>query len=221
MILFKYLKWIVSVLIMLIVTYIILSIILSIIPVNRNVDSNNEIDIYIKTNGVHLDIVLPVKNEIKNWASDIWIDKDIRNSANFISFGWGDKEFFINTPEWSDLTIKTAINSLFFKSPSALHIDYYNVLEINANCKLISVNTEQFKAVVDFIEKSFKRDNDGDLIIIQGFQYNSYDCFYEATKSYNLFFTCNTWTNKCLKESGLRASLWTPFDRGTLFHYRK
>jgi len=217
----KYLKWIALAFFMLIATYMILSIILSIIPVNRNVESNNEIEIYIKSNGVHLDMVLPVKNEIKDWTSEIWIDKDIIYSANHISFGWGDKEFFINTPEWSDLTIKTAINSLFFNSPSAIHIDYYNELEIDANCKLLSINTEQFKTIVDFIEKSFKRDDDGDLIIIQGFQYDKYDCFYEANKSYNLFFTCNTWTNKCLKKSGLKASLWTPFDRGTLYHYRK
>jgi len=217
----KYLKWIVLALIMLIATYMIFSIIFSVIPVNRNVESNNEIEIYIKSNGVHLDMVLPVKNDIKDWTSEIWIDKDIIHSANYISFGWGDKEFFINTPEWSDLTIKTAINSLFFKSPSAIHIDYYNELEIDASCKLLSINTEQFKTIVDFIEKSFKRDDDGDLIIIQGFQYDKYDCFYEANKSYNLFFTCNTWTNKCLKKSGLKASLWTPFDRGTLYHYRK
>ena len=220
-ILYKYLKWIILTFILLIASYIILAIIFSIIPVNRNVDSNYEIDIYIKSNGVHLDIVLPLKNDIKDWSIDTLINNDIIHSANFISFGWGDKVFYINTPEWSDLTVKTAIIAMFFKSPSAIHIDYLKKMETNAKCRLISVNTEQFKTIVDFIEKSFKRDGYGNLIQIQGFQFNRYDYFYEATNSFNLFFTCNTWTNKCLKKSGLKACLWTPFDRGPLYHYRK
>lgn len=217
----KYLKWIISVFFLLIVAYFILSIVFSIIPVNHNVKSNKEIDIYIKTNGVHLSIVLPLKNEIKDWTTDVWIDNNIIHSSNFISFGWGDRGFYLTTPEWSDLTVKTAFNALFVRSPSAIHIDYYDELEIDSDCRLISVTTGQFKAIVEFIENSFRRDSSGSFIIIQGFQYDLYDCFYEANNSYNLFFTCNTWTNKCLKKSGLKASLWTPYDKGTLFHYRK
>ena len=119
------------------------------------------------------------------------------------------------------MTFKTAFNALFLKSLSAIHIDYYRELEIDSKCKLISVSTGQYKTIVEFIENSFKKDDSGNFIKIEGFQYNSYDCFYEANNSYNLFFTCNTWTNNCLKKSGLKASLWTPYDKGTLYHYRK
>lgn len=202
-------------------TYTIFAIIFSIIPVNKDAASNNGIDVYIKSNGVHLDIVLPIRNEIKDWSTDIWIDNKITHSANFISFGWGDKEFYLNTPEWSDLTLKTSITAMFLKRPSAMHIDYYKALQTSDKCKMIFVNEEQYKAIVDFIENSFMKDAFGNKIQIQGFQYNRFDCFYDATNSYNLFFTCNTWTNKCLKVSGLKACLWTPFDRGTLYHYRQ
>ncbi|MCK4922587.1 MAG: TIGR02117 family protein [Bacteroidales bacterium] len=221
LILFKYLKWIISSLILFVSTYIIFAIIFSIIPVNRNVATNNEIDIYIKTNGVHLDIALPIRNEIKDWTTDVWIDNKITHIVNFISFGWGDKEFYMNTPEWSDLTLKTAFIATFLRSPSAIHIDYHTNLQINDKCKIISINKEQYKTIVNFIEQSFMRDSLGNTIQIQGFQTNTYDCYYNANNSYNLFFTCNTWTNKCLKESGLKACLWTPFDKGTLYHYRK
>ena len=200
--------------------YTIFAIIFSIIPVNKDAASNNGIEVYIKSNGVHLDIVLPVRNEIKDWTTDIWIDKEITCSTNFISFGWGDKEFYLNTPEWSDLTLKTSITAMLLRRPSAIHIDYYRVLQTSDKCKMISVNEDQYKAIVEFIENSFKKNTLGNKIQIKGFQYNRFDCFYEANKSYNLFFTCNTWTNKCLKTSGLRACLWTPFDRGTLYHYR-
>jgi len=191
------------------------------IPVNSNYNSDNELDIYIKSNGVHLDIILPLRNEIKDWTTDIWIDSSIIHTTIFISFGWGDKEFYINTPEWSDLTLNTAVKAMFFKGPSAMHIDYYKELETSNTCKVISINEEEYEAIVNFIESSFKKDSCGNKTQIPGVHYNSFDCFYEAVNSYNLFFTCNTWTNKCLKKSGLRASLWTPFDKGTLYHYRK
>lgn len=217
---FKYLKWILSTFLLLLAAYLILAIVFSIVPVNRDFHSGHEIDIYIKTNGVHLAIVLPLKNELKDWTTDLWIDNDIIHSVNFVSFGWGDQGFFLNTPEWSDLTVKTAIKALFFRSPSAIHIDYDKELEINGRCILISISTKQYSDIVDFIENSFERDSIGNFVKIPGFQYHNYDCFYKATNTYNLFFTCNTWTNKCLKKSGLKACVWTPFDKGTLYHYR-
>ncbi len=183
-------------------------------------DSKNEIDIYIKSNGVHLDIVLPLKNEIKDWTTDVWIHPDIIHTIKFVSFGFGDKEFYINTPKWSDLSIKTTFNAMFLTSSSAIHVDYYKELKASTACRSISVSSEQFQELVDFIENSFQRSENGALVQIQGLQYHAYDCFYEATPSFNLFFTCNTWTNKCLKKAGLKACLWTPYDKGILYQYR-
>lgn len=220
-ILINYLKWPISIFFLMIASYLVMAFVFSIIPVNRKAVSKYEIDIFIKSNGVHLDIILPLRNDIKDWSTDVWIDHNIIHQANFISFGWGDKLFYLNTPEWSDLTFRTAFIATFLKSPSALHIDYYKVLQIDDNCKMIPISKDQYKTIVDFIEDSFKQDSSGYKILIKGFQTTDYDCFYEAEKSYNLFNTCNTWTNKCLKESGLKSSLWTPFDRGTLYHYRK
>lgn len=220
-ILTKNLIRIISSVFLLVIAYAVFAFVFSIIPVNRKVVSNHELDIYIRSNGVHLDIILPLRNEIKDWTKDIWIDNQIINTANFVSFGWGDKLFYLNTPEWSDLTFRTAFIATFLRSPSALHIDYYKDLQTDDNCKMIPISNAQYKTIVNFIEDSFEEDSSGNKILIRGFQTTDYDCFYEAEKSYNLFNTCNTWTNKCLMKSGLRASLWTPFDRGTLYHYRK
>ena len=42
------------------------------IPINSEVATNhNDVAIYIKTNGVHTDIVVPVKNEVKDWRNEI------------------------------------------------------------------------------------------------------------------------------------------------------
>ena len=41
--------------------------------------------------------------------------------------------------------------------------------------------------------------------------YGDNDAFYKANGRYNLFFTCNSWTNKKLKDSNLKSCIWTPF----------
>ncbi len=53
-------------------------------------------EIYITTNGVHLDIVLPVENIELEFLSQL----EILPQTKYVSFGWGDREFYINTPEW-------------------------------------------------------------------------------------------------------------------------
>lgn len=201
-------------------TYFAVSVVFSLIPVNHDQEPQNDIEIFIRSNGVHLDLVLPLKTDLKDWTKEIGIDPRIKNSARYISFGFGDKEFYENTPEWSDLTLRTAIVALFLKSPTAIHVNYFGWMETDRQCRRVKVSNQQYLAIVDYIETSFKRDSAGKLIRIPGLQYYRYDLFYEANHSFSLFFTCNSWTNRCLKKAGLRSCLWTPFDRGTLYQYR-
>ena len=50
--------------------------------------------------------------------------------------------------------------------------------------------------------------------------YGNSDAFYDATGSYSLFHTCNSWTNNALKAAGMKASVWTPFDKGIFHQYK-
>jgi hypothetical protein len=50
--------------------------------------------------------------------------------------------------------------------------------------------------------------------------YGDNDAFYEAIGSYNLFKTCNTWTNNALKSCGQKACFWTPFESGIFYQYK-
>jgi len=196
--------------------YLLFSIILSIIPENKKFKEtiNSEYVIIINSNGVHLDIILPAKNTLIDWNNIL----SAPEKAEFIGFGWGDKQFYINTPEWSDLKFSIAFKALFFQTNAAIHVTFYNKIDKN-NIK-IKVSKQQFKDVQSFILKSFKT-KDKKLIPIKEINYGINDSFYEANYSYSLFYTCNTWTNEALKKAGLPACVWTPFDKGILFQYRK
>jgi uncharacterized protein (TIGR02117 family) len=200
--------------------YLIVAVVLSIIPVKNKQTNEGKIDIYLYTNGVHLDLVFPVRNEVKDWSYVLHMDERILPYAKYVSFGWGDKNFYIDVPTWSELTLNTALNAVFKKSESAIHVDFFQSVPTANNTRSISVSIEQYQELVDYVEAGFQYSSDSIPLLIRGLSYHNYDLFYEANGSYSLFFTCNTWTNKALKEAGLKACLWTPFDRGTLFHYR-
>ena len=101
----------------LLLVYLSFAFILSIIPVNKNFTETKEsgIVIYLLTNGVHLDIVVPKVSNYKDWREDLEINPFIDTQVNLVAFGWGDRDFYLNTPEWSDLTFSTAFNALFLK----------------------------------------------------------------------------------------------------------
>lgn len=216
----KYLTRGVAFFLLMVIVYFLFAVLLSVIPVNRHQEMNKGVEIYIRSNGVHLEIVLPLKTEVKDWSEEIWINKEITGRARYISFGWGDRNFYIKTPEWSDLTISTAFKALFLRSSSAMHVDYYTELHTGTSCKHIFISNAQYRQIVKFVDAAFQRDKHHNLIRIENLNYSQYDCFYEANGIYHLFFTCNTWTNRCLKKAGLKACFWTPFDKGILFHYR-
>lgn len=179
--------------------------------------------IYLLTNGVHTDFVFPLKNEQKDWSKSINPSNTKSGCAfaKYISFGWGDKAFYLKTPEWSDLTFETAFNAVFHLGNAAIHVNFYDTVQENKSCKRISINRETYQKLITYIEAGFDRDNTGNFVLIKGASYGDNDLFYEAKGAYSLFFTCNTWTNSGLKAAGMKACLWTPFYKGIFYQYRK
>ena len=64
--------------------------------------------IYISSNGVHLSIIIPGR------MLDDGLRDGLTTSENdlYFMFGWGDSLFYLNTPEWSDLTVGVALKAL-------------------------------------------------------------------------------------------------------------
>ena len=169
---------------------------------------------------MHLDIILPINNQYLNWGDVLLTPDEIKDDVQYVGFGWGDKEFYINTPEWSDLKFSIAFRALFIRTDAAMHVTYYTDLSENDRSIKLNVNKQQFQDVHSFILKSFKMKED-EVMLIESIQYGVYDRFYDARYKYTLFYTCNTWTNIALKKAGLPACVWTTVDKGILYQYRK
>lgn len=194
------------------------------IPVNSGVTNRDgEIEIFLHVAGVHTDIVVPTQNELQNWEEVVSPSHSLSAPSNpkYISFGWGDLEFYRDTPEWKDLTLKTGFRALFLNTPSAVHLEFLNFLPRSGETLPLKINKKQYRRLSAFLLQSFRFDESGNVKPIDGLHYNQNDAFYHARGSLNLFYTCNTWVNEGLKTSGLRACLWTPFPEGILYTYRQ
>lgn len=179
--------------------------------------------IYLHSNGVHTDIVLPVRTEAKDWSRTFPFSNTSSDDSAFthIGIGWGDKGFYLETKEWADLKASTAIKAAFGLSGSALHVTYQNAPCLGDDCRAVVVSDSTLLLLVQRIEAGFVKDTDGTPQWIAERYYGEHDAFYEGTGRYGIFHTCNTWTNTTLKECGLPAALWTATAGGVLRQYSR
>lgn len=205
------------------VFYVLAAFSLSRITVNSDAENQEkQIPIYIMTNGVHTDLVLPIKSGPKDWSREISFEntKAQDSTNNYIAFGWGDKGFYLNTPEWSDLKASTAFNAAFGLSTSAMHTTFYKSMRESKTCVKIEVSNGNYQKLVDYIESGFQHDANQQPIFIAATTYGKNDSFYEANGKYNLFQTCNSWANAGLKAANQKAAFWTVTDTGIFCHYQ-
>lgn len=203
--------------------YLLIVTLLSFVSVNEDVTVNQEeIPIYILTNGVHTDIVLPIKNEHHDWSSQLKFEhtKSKDTTYQYVALGWGDKGFYLETPTWADLKASTAIKAASGLSSTAIHVTFYKHLKENQSCKKIQISLENYKKLVAFIKETFQTKSGEFLKIETNAVYGKHDVFYEANGSYSLFYTCNSWANQALKAANQKAALWTISDSGIFRHYK-
>ena len=90
----------------LILLYLLAAYVLSKITVNADFSESNDAPVYIfvRTNGVHSDIVLPMANNMINWADFVnpHDTKSQTDAYNYVAFAWGDRGFYLETPTWAD-----------------------------------------------------------------------------------------------------------------------
>ncbi|MFS4484019.1 DUF2459 domain-containing protein [Hyunsoonleella sp. 2307UL5-6] len=209
----RILKWL-GYLLSTLIAYIIISLIFSSITVNKNDEITKNIkSVYLHTNGVHLDIVIHKNNISSKTLENIYILED----ENYISFGWGDENFYINTPTWGDLTLKNGFSAMFLKSTSLMHVTRYTTKD--DNWTLVKLSERELNALNTYIFQTFKLNNDNKFDILPNTFYTAFDNFYKANGSYSCLDTCNSWVNTGFKASDLKACLWTPFDFGLINKY--
>lgn len=166
--------------------------------------------IYLITNGIHLDIVFKREQLDKAFLSEL----NISETVKYVAFGWGDKDFYLHTPTWNDLTAGTLAKALLWKSETAMHVTDYRFK--SKKFVVVPLCEFQLEILKKYVDSSFAKANND--IVKVGKGYGKNDRFYEAKGSYNAIKTCNEWVNIGLKKANIKTSIWSPFDKGILYH---
>ena len=206
--------------------YFFLAFVLSRITVEGKNDEHASIKIYLMKSGVHTDFVVPIKNDIVDWTTYFPREntgfKD--TTTKLIAIGWGDKNFYMNTPEWADLTVKTAVSAMTGLGSSAIHATYhYDILSDRPIVQLY-LSRKQYQELALYIQQQLVRTKNHRTVYLPARNkkvVSGNDAFYAAHNRYSMLLTCNSWINRGLKACHKRACLWTPFAGGIFYQYGK
>lgn len=214
--LISFLKWLILFPLLTILTYAAIGLLFSVIPSvpEEKITCESTTSIYVTSNSMHGEFVIPRKVLSRKLASQL----KLRRGTKFVSFGWGDKSFYLSTPTWSELNIGTAFQALFLRGDAAMHITMYE--EEVDKWKEMPLCSDQIAVVNNFLLKSFKKDDRKRLIEIPDAAYGDNDRFYEAHGNYNFMYTCNVWVTEGFKKASVKTATWSPFDFGVLYYAR-
>ncbi len=177
------------------------------------------ITLFIKSNGVHTDIVMPRNSITYNWNEFINSNEFSNVDSTFqqLSIGWGDKGFYLDTPTWDDLKASTAVNAVFGLGSTAMHVTYYKNITKSEQVKEIHISENNYLKLIAYIKHSFNYKNDSIQLIAHP-NYGIHDNYYDACGTYSLFKTCNVWAGNGLKEANVPIGIWTPLASGIMNH---
>ncbi|MGN6059546.1 MAG: TIGR02117 family protein [Sphingomicrobium sp.] len=199
--------------------YLIAALVGSLIPVNRGwTEPAQGTTVYIADNGIHADIVMPVKAQGLDWASVVPTSDMAAADPNdrWIAFGSGEERVYLNTPTWWDITPRTVWSALT-GGKRVMHVEY--VPSPSYTARRIRLRPQEYRRLWAAIRADFALDEHGRPRRLSHPGYGPSDAFYRAVGKESALRTCNTWAAKWLRLAGVKTSLWPPFVQGLVWRY--
>ena len=201
--------------------YFLAALFLGLVPANVSFRQQAEggVLIYVRSNGIHTDIVMPRVNAEADWRP-FSNPADLRDprwgEADHVAIGYGAREFYLNTPTWGDLSISTAVRSMTGGDTPLIHLEHVDRPQREEWQRPLRLTSDQYRRLAAYVRASFRLDEDGAPIHVPA-GYGAADTFYEGHGSFSMFFNCNAWTGAALRAAGVRMGLWTPFEQSVMW----
>lgn len=179
------------------------------------------IPVYLQSNGLHVDLVLPVTG---GCACDrpaaptlAVLDQPFdpavpRRQWQWVAVGWGSEQFMLHVPDWQALTPGMALRAVTGRDGSVLRLSRVREPVIGAETRRLLLGAGEHRRLLRYLRESVGPAPLERQSSIGGPE----DRFYRAEGRYHLFLTCNEWLGRGLAQAGVRVPLWTPFDDALL-----
>lgn len=176
-------------------------------------EPSDGVEIMVESNGVHTSLVLPLVTPLKDWRSDFPAGDVILSERPYthISVSWGEREVFLNTPTWWDLSPITVLRIIGAGGDGMLHIYHYVRPVPGEHIRPLTLRPGEYARLVAAIERAIPPEPHR---AYPG--YGRQDVFYDAPGRYTALRTSNQWTSDMLAEAGVQTGWWTPFSGGVM-----
>lgn len=190
------------------------------ISVNRQWrEPDRGVTVYIASNGIHADLILPREAGGLDWGPVV-PTTDFRGAprnARWVSFGAGERNVYLNTPTWADLTLRTAVHALT-GGERVMHVEW--IADPSFASRAIRLRPEEYRRLWTAVRSEFRLDPAGRPIRLAHPGYTPADRFYQGVGKTSAIDTCNQWVAGRLRLAGVKAPLWSPFTGGLMARYR-
>lgn len=175
--------------------------------------------IALVSNGWHVDLAVPLKAAGVDWETDFPAsDTGLGGALPYISLGWGDRDFYLETPRLRDLKAKTAVNALLGRGPAVMHVTHLPAMPAGTGVHRLKIQALSYRALAARLRAELQRDDRGEPVVVAGKGFGNSDAFYEAKGHFSPLTTCNEWLAAHLRAVELPAGLWSPLPSGIMDH---
>lgn len=169
---------------------------------NTVIDATPKATIYLVSHGWHAGIVL----ERQILADKIKVLQQDFSGVDYLEIGWGDSDFYQTPEPHIGLILKAGL----LPSESVLHLVGFNgdVTSYFPYSEIIELKLtpEQLDDLSRHIAASFAVDGEDKMESLGHGLYGD-SRFYRSKESYHLFNTCNVWTARALRKTGMAIEL--------------
>lgn len=173
------------------------------------------ISVWVESNGVHVGIVVPKRAAGVDWRG-FAAQRDLSDPRfagyDHLAIGWGERDFFLNTPTWADVRLRTVLAAGYGSDATLLHVEHVPRPREGGDVRRVVLTPGEYRRLVAAIVAS-RGPGPG----LRGYAAN--DVFYPARGHYSGVTTCNAWVGWVLRFAGVRVGAWTPFPETVLWWF--
>jgi uncharacterized protein (TIGR02117 family) len=181
----------------------------ALVPANPGwVQARHGVRIYVADNGIHTDLVLPAADFADLLRPEVLGDPRY-GAHRFAMFGWGDRDFYLNTPSWAEVNPLRVTKAMAGLGATVVHVHHVAEPRIGPDVRPLVLTPDEYRRVVAYVRATF-----GAGAPVRG--YGGSDAFYPANGGYSAVRTCNEWTAQGLRRAGVRMAAWAPLPWGVM-----
>ena len=203
----------------LIAGYVAAAVALGLTPANRDFTPVAAgIEIAVSASLFHADVILPMRAAGVDWAD--WCPPAAFGGAPaaHIAFGWGDRDFYLETRTLADLKPLVALKAVSFSTDTVLHVAYVDDPSRLLDLRRVTITPDAYRRLADYVRATFRTDGGGRPLKRPEPGYGGRDAFYDALGVYSPLQTCNEWLAAGLRRAGIRTGWWAPLAFGITAH---